>query len=187
MSKSLLLEIARESITEVFEANNTINRDKLLQNYPVLNQKVASFVTIYLDDELRGSAGSVFPDRSLLDDIIHNAKYASFEDSRFSPLKTSEYLRSKIELSLLTPLQELQYTDINDIKEQVTPYEDGLFISLEDKQSAFLPQIWSHIEGFDSFFSFLLEDAGLSPVDMDKKPKVFIFQVEKQIDEPIIK
>jgi len=187
MSQSLLLQIARESITEVFEAQNTIDRETLLKNYPVLNEPLASFVSIYLDEELRGAQGSVFPSRSLLDDIIHNAKSAAFEDPRFSPLKTSEYLHAKIELSLLTPPEELQYTTLAEIQSQVRPCIDGMIIALDEKRSAFLPQIWTQLEEFETFFSQLLKEADLSYDDLSSHPKIFTFQIEKQIDEPIIK
>lgn len=186
MSQSLLLKIARESIAEVFEAQNTIKREDLFDAYPVLKESISSFVTIYLNDELRGSFGSIIPTRSLLDDIIHNAKAAAFEDTRFSPLKTSEYLRSTIELSLLTPPKELTYRSLEDLKRQVIPGEDGLIISLGDKQAAFLPQIWSQLKSFDEFFEHLLHEAGLHPNDLSKQPKIFTFQVEKQRDEPIL-
>ncbi len=186
MSQSLLLQIARESITEVFEAQTTIKKEELYRQYPVLKQHIASFITIYLDDELRGSMGSVIPTRPLLDDIIHNAKSAAFEDSRFTPLKTSEYLRSSLELSLLTEPKELVYDTIADIKDQVRYAEDGLIISLGERQAAFLPQIWSQLNDFDAFFSHLLREAGLTLEQMIEHPKVYTFQVEKQIDKPIL-
>ncbi len=186
MSQSLLLQIARESITEVFEAHNTIRKEELYRQYPVLKEYIASFVTIYLDDELRGSMGSIIPARPLLDDIIHNAKSAAFEDSRFSPLKTSEYLRSRLELSLLTEPKELAYDTIADIKRQTRCEEDGLIISLGEREAAFLPQIWSQLNDFDTFFSHLLREAGLTPEHMSEHPKVYTFQVEKQIDNPIL-
>ena len=184
MSQSLLLDIARESISEVFEAQNIIDKIQLLKDYPVLNEAVASFITIYIDNELRGSMGSVYAHKSLLEDIIFNAKAAAFEDERFEPLKTSEYLRSIIELSLLTPLTELKYKSIEDIKNSVNVGEDGIVIVLNDKQAAFLPQIWSQIPGFEEFFSHLLQESGLK--DLSNSPQVFTFQVEKQSDEPIL-
>ena len=186
MSQSLLLQIARESITEVLEAKSTIDKTQLIQDYPVLNETIASFVRIYINNKLRGSHGSIFSSRSLLEDIIHNAKAAAFEDSNFSPLKTSEYLRANIELSLLTPPKELQYDNLESIRQQVTPYKDGLIISLGKKRSAFLPQIWSELDDFDTFFSCLLKEASLSPQDMVSHPKILIFQVEKQTDDPIL-
>lgn len=186
MSQSLLLKIARESITEVLEAENTINKEELYQQYPVLKEPVASFVTIYLNDELRGSMGSIIPSRPLLDDIISNAKSAAFEDSRFTPLKTSEYLHSTLELSLLTEPKELAYDTLDDIREQVVCGEDGLIIKLGEKQSAFLPQIWAQLDDFDEFFSHLLHEAGLTLESINQHPQVFTFQVEKQIDKPIL-
>ncbi len=186
MSQSLLLKIARESITEVFEAQNTINKQELYKQYPVLKEPVASFVTIYLDDELRGSMGSIIPSRPLLDDIISNAKSAAFEDSRFSPLKTSEYLHSTLELSLLSEPKELAYDTLDDIRKQVTCGEDGLIISLGENEAAFLPQIWLQLNSFDEFFTHLLQEAKLTLESLNQHPKVFTFQVEKQIDEPIL-
>lgn len=185
MSQSLLLDIARESITEVLEADNTIDRLKLLSEYPILKEPIASFVTLYINNELRGSMGSVYPKQSLLEEIIYNAKAAAFEDKRFEPLKTSEYLQTTIELSLLTPLKELLYESIEDIKKSVKEREDGLVLSLGDKQGAFLPQIWSQLPNFDEFFARLLEESGIE--SLDEHPQVFTFQVEKQSDEPILK
>ncbi len=186
MSQSLLLQIARESITEVFEAKNSINKKELIERYPALNQSVASFITIYLGDELRGSMGSIIPQKTLLEDIIYNAKAAAFEDRRFPPLKISEYLQSTLELSLLTPPQEVVYTDIDDLRQKITQGKDGLILSLGDKQASFLPQAWRQIHDFDEFLTHLLHEAGLSLEDMKRHPQLFNFQVERERDEPIL-
>ena len=73
MSKrSVLLQLARDSIHEVFEAKRTIDKKTLIQMYPLLNEKIATTVNIYLDDELRGSCSSNNSSKSLLEDIIYN-------------------------------------------------------------------------------------------------------------------
>ncbi|MBC8238448.1 MAG: AMMECR1 domain-containing protein, partial [Helicobacteraceae bacterium] len=74
----------------------------LIQEHPLLNQKIATQVNLYLDNKLRGSASSTHPTLSLLDDIIINAKKSAFEDENFSPITTSEYLSCEIELLLTT-------------------------------------------------------------------------------------
>nr|WP_321267013.1 AMMECR1 domain-containing protein [uncultured Sulfurimonas sp.] len=102
-SRSVLLQLARESIQEVFEAKRTINKASLLQEHPLLNEKIATTVNLYLFNELRGSCASTEATKSLLEDIIHNAKKSAFEDSNFSPLTTSEYLSCEVELLLNTP------------------------------------------------------------------------------------
>ena len=184
MSQSLLLDITRESITEVFEAKRTINKDQILKDFPALEQNIAVYVNIYLNNELRGSSGSVTTDKSLLESIVYHAKVAAFEDERFNPLITSEYLQATLELSLLTPLKELNYENLEDIKNAVVPKEDGLVISLGKNQAAFLPQVWTQLSSFDEFFKQLLQDSGLK--DLNSKPKVFTFQVEKQQADAIL-
>ena len=185
MSRSLLLDIARESITEVFEAQRTIDKEKLFTEYPVLKEPVGLFVSVHLAEQLRGSMGSVIPQNSLLEDLISFAKKAAFEDENFEPLRISEYLQASLEVSLLTPLTELEYTSIEEIEKQVHSHEDGLVISLNEHQAAFLPDIWLQVADFNELFTALLKQSGLT--SLDQHPKVFTFQVEKQRDEPTLR
>ena len=103
MSRSVLLQLARDSIQEVIEATRTINKVDLLQAHPLLGEPIATTVNIYIKNELRGSASSTTNTRSLLEDIILNSKKSAFEDKNFTPLTTSEYLHCEIELLLQTP------------------------------------------------------------------------------------
>lgn len=103
MSRSVLLQLARDSIQEVFEAQRTINRDALLSEHPLLNEQINTTVNLYLDNKLRGSYTSTSPTKSLLEDIVYNAKKSAFEDKNFTPLTTSEYLSCEVEILLTTP------------------------------------------------------------------------------------
>lgn len=103
MSRSILLQLARDSIQEVLEAKRTIDKPTLLSEHPLLNEKIATTVNIYLANELRGSFASKDATKSLLEDIVYNAKKSAFEDKNFTPLTTSEYLSCEIELLLITP------------------------------------------------------------------------------------
>ena len=103
MSRSVLLQLARDSIAEVLEAQRTINKSVLIKEYPLLNEKIPTKVNIYLKDELRGSSYSKDKDITLLESIIMNAKKSAFEDNNFKPISTSEYLSCEIELILTTP------------------------------------------------------------------------------------
>jgi hypothetical protein len=106
MSRSPLLQLVRDSIEEVIEARCIIKRDELLTAYPALEQQVGCIITLKVHDEIRGEAKTEHPSQSLIDDIIYNAKVAAFQDTRFSPLTTAEYLRATISLSLLIPDEE---------------------------------------------------------------------------------
>ena len=101
-NRSVLLQLARDSIQEVFEANRTIQKSSLLSEYPLLNEKITTTINIYFENKLRGSAASDEPNLSLLEDIILNAKRCAFQDANFTPLTTSEYLHSEIEIVLNT-------------------------------------------------------------------------------------
>ncbi|HEX5624028.1 MAG TPA: AMMECR1 domain-containing protein [Sulfuricurvum sp.] len=111
MSQSVLLTIARESIQEVLQAQLSIDRAKLLEEYPLLEQPIATQVTLYVDGEIRGSSRSQSAERSLLEDIILNAKRAAFQDPAFIPISTSEYLHSAVELILFTADGPLSHKD----------------------------------------------------------------------------
>lgn len=102
MSRSVLLQLSRDSIQEVLQAQNSIDKKALLNKHPLLQQNVKTTVNIYLNNELRGSYESENT-LALADAIIIAAKKAAFEDAQFSPLTTSEYLHCEIELILDTP------------------------------------------------------------------------------------
>jgi AMMECR1 domain-containing protein len=111
MSRSVLLQLVRDSIHEVYEAQRLIDKPALLEQHPILNEKIATTVNLYLDNELRGSCSSEIAEKSLLEDIICNAKRATFEDKNFSPITTSQYLNCEIELKLMTPDGEISEKD----------------------------------------------------------------------------
>lgn len=117
MSQSVLIGIARRSIEEVLQAEKKIERAALLEQYPLLEQPMATRITLYVGDKVRGSAFSESANRPLVDDIIRNAKLAAFQDERFDPLVTSEYLHCSIELTLFAPEGELTHRDEAILKE----------------------------------------------------------------------
>lgn len=187
MSQSLLLKIARESIAEVLEAQNLIDKDLLFEQHSLLKEPLCAFVSIYLEDELRGSMGSIERPRPLLEEIIHNAKAAAFEDSRFSPLKTSEYLHCSIELSLLIEPKLLHYSDINDLRGQITQGKEGLFLAQTETKAGFLPRAWPESSSFEEYLCDVLGEAGPAAIaQLQKFPQLFSFRIEKERDVPIL-
>lgn len=109
MSQSVLLTIARASIEEVLQAETSIDRTKLLDEYPILSQPIECEITLYLENKLRGTSRTLNSENSLLEEIIRNAKIAAFQDESFDPLVTSEYLHTTIKLTLFTADGELSH------------------------------------------------------------------------------
>jgi AMMECR1 domain-containing protein len=116
MSQSVLLTIARASIEEVLQAELKINRNELLENHSVLAEPMECEITLYLDNKLRGCARTVSLNRPLIEEIIHNAKIAAFQDENFDPLVTSEYLHTTIKLTLFTADGELSHQSESILK-----------------------------------------------------------------------
>lgn len=125
MSRSVLLQLARDSIQEVLEAKRTIDKQTLLREHPLLNEKIATTVNIYLDSKLRGSSASANASFSLLEDIIRNAKLSAFEDKNFTPITTSQYLHCEIELLLTTPDGVISEKDPAILKTTNQPSSDS--------------------------------------------------------------
>jgi len=102
MSRSILLQIARDSIEEVFQAQRSINNDALLQEHPLLHSNIKTTVNLYVNKEIKGSFTSQGVADSLLYNIIIGAKKAAFEDKTTTILTTSEYLHAEVEILLET-------------------------------------------------------------------------------------
>ena len=102
MGRSVLLQLARDSIQEVLQAQNSIDKKALLLQHPLLKQSIKTTTNLYIHGELRGSYKGN-NELSLIDAIIIGAKKAAFQDSAFHPISTSEYLHCEIELILETP------------------------------------------------------------------------------------
>ncbi len=125
MGRSVLLQLARDSIAEVLEAQRTIDRFSLIKEHPLLNEKIPTKVNIYLENELRGSSSLSNPNLTLLDGIVLNAKKSAFEDNNFTPISTSEYLSCEIELILSTPDGVMSEKDSSILKTTNFKLEDS--------------------------------------------------------------
>lgn len=122
MARSVLIQLARDSIQEVIEAKRTIDRETLLSQHPLLEYSVATTVNLYLDGKLRGSSSSESPQRSLLEDIVYNAKVAAFQ-SEFGAVSTAEYLACEVEVILHTEDEDMREKDPSILKS--SPYKLG--------------------------------------------------------------
>jgi len=183
MIHKLYLTIAREAILSTFE-NSHIDTNALLHAYPDLAQPCATFVTLTLNGKLRGCIGSLIAHRPLVEDLISNAKSAAFRDPRFSPLTPEEFPEIRIEISLLTPPQRVDYETKEELRNLIRPGIDGVILRLGNYQATFLPQVWDELSDFDDFFTHLGLKAGISHDPLASHPEIYVYQVEKFEEEP---
>ena len=175
--KEVLLSLARAAIKSSF-VNAKVDTS-FAEEYPELQEQGASFVTLTQDGQLRGCIGSIIAHRPLLEDIIHNARSAAFKDPRFMPLREDELEMTKIEVSLLTPPQPLEYDDSTDLKSKINIGIDGVILKHNDYQATFLPQVWEELGEFELFFSHLCQKSGMAQGCLALHPEIYTYQVEK--------
>ena len=175
----LLVNLVRITIFDELYEKNTLNKDDFLEKFPNFNKNAATFVTLTINGHLRGCIGSLIPHTTLYNDLTANAKKAAFEDPRFTPLTKEEFDDTKIEISLISPVQEVHYKDFKDLKSKIKPNVHGVILKLGSFQSTFLPQVWEEIPDFDMFMYHLYKKAGLEMIEQNQAPQIFTYTVEK--------
>ncbi|MEO5699629.1 MAG: AmmeMemoRadiSam system protein A [Casimicrobiaceae bacterium] len=146
---------------------------------PRLDAPGATFVTLKLDDDLRGCVGTLEPVRLLRADVEHNARDAAFADPRFPPLAAHEFDRVVIEVSLLSATVPLSCRDVDDLCAQLRPGVDGLVLRHGAHRGTFLPQVWEALPDPRAFVRELERKAGLAPDAWDDDVIVERYTVSK--------
>lgn len=171
---AILLPIARASIAQA------LGRDaQASEQEPWLREPGATFVTLKQAEQLRGCVGSLKAHRPLLEDLKANAQAAAFRDPRFAPLTAAEFERTRVEVSLLSPLESMPFESERDALSQLRPNIDGIVFEYGYHQSTFLPQVWEDLPDPAEFMSHLKHKAGLPPDFWDAEVKLSRYTVSK--------
>jgi len=126
-----------------------------------LHEHAATFVTLNRHGRLRGCIGSLQAHRPLLEDLRANAKAAAFLDPRFEPLTQTEFLTTRVEVSLLSSAETMSVASEQDALEQIRPGIDGLILQHAERRATFLPQVWESFNEPIEFLRQLKVKAGL--------------------------
>lgn len=153
-----LLTLARNAIAARFgQAAQNVAVD-----LPELAKMGATFVTLTQQGQLRGCIGSLEAWRPLAQDVQENACAAAFRDPRFSPLRADELPHTRVEVSLLTPPEPMQFSSEADALAQLCPNVDGVIFTASGRRSTFLPQVWEQLPEPREFMARLKQKAGLA-------------------------
>lgn len=131
---------------------------------PWLQEPGAVFVTLTQNGNLRGCIGSLEAHRPLGEDVRQNAVAAAFRDPRFSPLSADEFNATRVEVSLLSAAEAMDFTDEKDALSQLRPGVDGVILEYGMHRGTFLPQVWEQLPDRQQFMAQLKRKAGL-PAD----------------------
>jgi AmmeMemoRadiSam system protein B/AmmeMemoRadiSam system protein A len=158
--KKQLLDIARESIQSGLK-NSTPLKPDISEHAGILIANRGVFVTLEIDHQLRGCIGNLEPVYPLATGVALNAYNAAFNDPRFPKLTAREFEACDISISVLTPRQEIKFTDDTSLLEQLLPGTDGLIINKGGRSATFLPAVWEKISIPKDFLAQLKRKAGI--------------------------
>lgn len=181
----LLVSLARHTLMErlgkqipqaEIDSLNTALKDSCFKSL------CGTFVTLKINERLRGCIGNLTSDTPLASGVRRNAINAAFHDPRFEPLSTSELERVEIEISILSQPQPLQYRDADDLINKLRPQIDGVIIRKDQASATFLPQVWEQLPRPQDFLAHLCMKAGLA-ADSWQNPELEISTYQVQYFE----
>ncbi|HUH66088.1 MAG TPA: AmmeMemoRadiSam system protein A [Syntrophales bacterium] len=169
--KKTLLEVVRKTI-EARLSGKSMPAFSLESQ--VLKEKKGAFVTLKKHGHLRGCIGYIEAREPLYMTIAEMAAAAAFDDPRFPPLRSDEMKHITTEISVLSPLKQLE--DMNEIEIGV----HGLYIVKGFHSGLLLPQVATEY-GWDrvTFLEETCHKAGLhQDAWKERDTKIYIFSAE---------
>ena len=153
--KQRLLDLARGAVEEAVRRGKI---SEVVETAEALQAPCGAFVTLLLGERLRGCIGHVATARPLYVTVRECALAAAFEDPRFDPLTAAELPGLELDISILSPLEDITPSEVEVGRH-------GLLISRGGRRGLLLPQVaveckWNREE----FLEATCRKAGL-PVD----------------------
>ena len=171
-SRAELLRLARHTL-EFYISSGRIPEYET--ENPGLLQLAGAFVSLHEGEDLRGCIGQITPDQELYRVVQSCVLSAAFEDNRFAPVSGEELPRLNLEISVLSPMKEVE--DVGEIEVG----KHGLYVSRGPRRGLLLPQVateygWSR----EMFLANTCRKAGL-PENAWQEPSTSIRAFEAQV------
>jgi AmmeMemoRadiSam system protein B/AmmeMemoRadiSam system protein A len=153
--KQTLLTLARSTLEDYV---NTGSIKEVSPESPALSEPGAAFVTLKIGENLRGCIGQLRPTMALYRSVTQMAVSSCSRDRRFKPVKPEELDRIRIEISVMSPFQQI--TKPEDIRVGM----DGLYLAGNGRSGVLLPQVPVE-QGWDRerYLDQICRKAGLPP------------------------
>ena len=177
-----LVGVARQTVDQYVTEEIKLNPPESTPDH--LLEKSGVFVTLNSlkgdSVSLRGCIGRPYPTHPLIEATIVSAIDSAVHDPRFRRVEENELDSILVEMSVLTPPVNLEYSDPSELLSLVEVGRDGLIAVQGMRRGLLLPQVpvdW----GWDTkqFLEHTCNKAGLVPSAwMDKKTEFLAFQAE---------
>jgi AmmeMemoRadiSam system protein A len=177
-----LLKLARQTIGHRLGQVESIDRSGLDDSE--LQRPLACFVTLKIEGRLRGCIGNLEATGPLLEALERNALQAAFHDHRFSQLSVDEFDRVRLDISILSRPEPLDYQNGDELLKLLQPGIDGIILQQGRARATFLPQVWEQLPEPQVFLEHLCLKAGLGRAAWrDRHPDIARYQVQSFSEE----
>ncbi len=165
-----LLNLARNTIISKINGQPLPIIDKPAE---ALQSESGCFVTIKKHGQLRGCIGSFISKQPLWLTVREMAVSAATRDPRFYPMKPEDLSDFRLEISVLSPLQQIQSV------EEIKVGTHGIYLIKGQAQGVLLPQVATEY-GWDreTFLRHTSMKAGLPENAWQKGSDIYIFSAE---------
>jgi AmmeMemoRadiSam system protein A len=181
--KEFLLSLARKTLEVYFKDQKKLRIDESEVD-SILLKLTATFVTLTIDDKLRGCVGELVARRPLYQSIINNTLSAALDDNRFLPLNEAELPSVSIEISILSKNTKYNRSDsIKNLLDQIIPNEHGVILESGSGKATYLPQVWDDLPNKITFLESLSQKAGLPPNAWKDKDAILSYYSVEHFDE----
>lgn len=173
--KNILLNLAKKSLEQKSVEHMNI--------FSSLQEKKATFVSLYKDNELRWCIWHIVPVTRLWESVYENAYNAGYKDPRFPPLDSEEIKNLIIEISVLTNPAPIEVKNPAKLLENI---DSSMWLILQkwNNSGTFLPQVWEKIPNKEEFMKNLSMKAGLHPEAWkDADTEIYYYKVESFQDK----
>lgn len=130
----MLLSMAAKAIAEKVEPSLHLSDGKNVLT-DVLKRRCGAFVSVYVDQKLRGCIGTFSEEDPLYKNVIRMAVSAATSDNRFNPIIPEELSRLVLEISVLSPRQRIYDPSEIEIGKH------GIYIKQGSSRGTLLPQV----------------------------------------------
>lgn len=168
--QKFLIGLARQAIQHYLKTEKSL---KIKIKDEELKEKRGAFVTLKVQDQLRGCIGYPLPFKPLCETIMDVAVSAATKDYRFLPLTLEELSEAKIEISVLSlpkPVKDVKKIEVG---------KHGIIISKGSSKGLLLPQVpveWNW--DLKTYLSHGCLKAGLDENEWKKGVNIEIFSAQ---------
>jgi AmmeMemoRadiSam system protein A len=148
------------------------------------SELAATFVTLRWRDggELQGCIGSLAAARGIADDVADHMISAALHDPRGGDVALADVDELDLEISLLSALEPIAFTDEDSALAAIRIGVDGLVLAHGGRRATLLPVMWTHLPRVDQFVDALKHKAGLARDFWSPTVQLWRYTVDRYVD-----